>query len=106
VERAFVTDLAELDPASRAVVDETLRRASFVLDIVEILAVVEDFELRSWRVRTLQGPRSFQTALDAWPRQLPEGALVLEDVYGDIYRIADPQALDAESKRLLWAFMD
>jgi hypothetical protein len=105
-EHAFVRDLDDLEPESRAVVTETLRRASFVLDVVEILSVEEDFELRSWRIRAAQGVRSFQTALDAWPRKLPDGALLLEDVYGDLYRVPLPGQLDAKSRELLWAFVD
>jgi hypothetical protein len=57
-------------------------------------------------VETAQGPRTFQTALDGWPRELDAGGLVVEDVYGDLYRVSDPERLDAKSKRLLWAFVD
>lgn len=105
-EQAFIRDLDELDPRSRGVAAETLRRASFVLDIAEILEVAEDFELRSWRVRAANGVRSFQTALDSWPEKLPDGSLLLEDVYGDLYRVPAPGALDAKSRKLLWAFVD
>lgn len=105
-ERAFVRDTGELDSASRAALDATLRRSSFVFQVLEILSVAEDFELRSWRVRTAQGERSFQTALDAWPRALPGGSLVLEDVHGDLYRVPAPAELDRNSRKLLWAFVD
>ena len=105
-EQAFIRDLEDLEPRSRAVVAETLRRASFVLDIVEILSVEEDFELRSWRVRAAHGLRAFQTALDSWPQQLPDGSLLLEDVYGDLYRVPSPSTLDPKSRKLLWAFVD
>jgi len=105
-ELAFVDDLGNLDPESRAVVEETLERASFVLDIVQIRSISEDFELRSWHVVTGRGERVFQTPLDAWPRRLPDGALILEDVYGDLFRVSAPEALDAQSRSLLWAFVD
>ncbi|HVJ20433.1 MAG TPA: DUF1854 domain-containing protein [Polyangiaceae bacterium] len=105
-EQAFVSDAAELDAASRLAVDATLARSSFVLEIARILAVEEDFELRSWRVETAHGPRTFQTPLDGWPRELDSGGLVVEDVYGDLYRVTDPDKLDPKSKRLLWAFVD
>ena len=55
----------------------------------------EDFEIRRFKVLTRQGPRSFQTALDAWPREAPSGGLLLEDVAGDLYRIPPPEELDA-----------
>jgi hypothetical protein len=105
-EQAFVIDAGELDRASREAVEATLARSSFVLEIVRILAVEEDFELRSWRVETAHGPRTFQTPLDGWPRELDAGGLVVEDVYGDLYRVSDPDRLDPKSKRLLWAFVD
>lgn len=105
-EQAFVRDLEELEPKSRAVLAQTLRRASFVIDVTEILHVEEDFELRSWKVRAAHGVRTFQTALDTWPQELPDGALLLEDVYGDLYRIPSPDALDAKSRKLLWAYVD
>jgi len=105
-EQAFVADSAELDESSRRAVEATLARSSFVLEITRILEVEEDFELRSWRVETAHGPRTFQTPLDGWPRELDAGGLVIEDVYGDLYRVSDPERLDAQSKRLLWAFVD
>jgi len=105
-EAAFVADPAALDAESRRALSAVLVRSGFVLEITRILAVEEDFELRSWRVLTARGPRAFQTPLDAWPRRLDGGGLVLEDVYGDLYRVSHPHALDAQSQKLLWAFVD
>ncbi len=105
-ERAFILDPDELDPASRAALDETIEHAGFVLDVVGIVAVDEDFELRTWQVETNRGFRRFQTPLDAWPRKVGEHTLVLEDVYGDLYRIRDPARLDTRSRALLFAFED
>jgi hypothetical protein len=105
-ERGFITSVEELDAASRRAAEATLARSSFVLEITAIYSVEEDFELRSWRVETAHGPRAFQTPLDGWPRELDAGGLVIEDVYGDLFRIPDPDRLDPKSKRLLWAFVD
>jgi hypothetical protein len=52
------------------------------------------------------GNRSFQTHLDDWPRVLPGGGLLIRDVAGDLYRLADPKRLDKKSRALLWAFVD
>ena len=106
VEQCFIAELGELDPGSRAALRASLARAGFVLEITRILAVEEDFELRSFRVETAQGPRSFQTALDAWPRELETGGLLLQDVYGDLYRLSVPAMLDRKSRDLLRAFLD
>jgi hypothetical protein len=105
-ERAFVSDTRLLDRASRAALEAALARAGFVLDIVRVHAVEEDFELRTFAVETEQGPRRFQTPLDGWPRALQDGALVIQDVHGDLYRIRDVRRLDPKSRELLWAFAD
>ena len=105
-ERAFVPDTAQLDPASRTTVEATLARAGFVLDVTRIVSIEEDFELRLWVVETAQGKRRFQTPLDAFPRELEADALVIEDVFGDLYRIREPRRLDPKSRKLLWAFTD
>ena len=105
-EFALVTDAAELDQASRAVLEEALVVAGFVLTVTRVLEVEEEVEVRHWRVETRQGKRSFQTRLDDWPRHLPHGGLLIRDVAGDLYLVADPAALDRDSRALLWAFVD
>jgi len=72
---------------------------------VRVHSVEEEFELRSFSVDTEQGPRRFQTPLDGWPRELENGTLLIEDVFGDLYRVQDPARLDEKSRRLLSAFI-
>ena len=105
-EVALVRDPAELDPASRRVLEEAMVAAGFVFEIIRVTAIEEEVEIRHWRVETRQGARSFQTRLDAWPRLLPQGGLLLRDVAGDLYHVTDPAALDKQSRALLWAFVD
>jgi hypothetical protein len=102
----FVDDPAELDPASREVLAEALHTAGFVHEVTAVEALVDDVEIRHWKVRTRQGARQFQTALEAWPREVPGGGLLVEDVAGDLYRIPPPAELDPRSRRLVWAFLD
>jgi hypothetical protein len=92
-EVGFVVDPAALDAGSRAVLQEELAQAGFVLHIRRILSVREELEIRVWRVETEEGARTFQTSRDEWPRTLAEGSL----------RAA---ALDPTSRRVLWAFTD
>src|SRR5205809_76993 len=66
----------------------------------------EEVEIRRWRVETQQGPRTFQTRLDDWPRTLPHGGLLIRDLAGDLYHLVAPERLDRESRELLWAFVD
>jgi hypothetical protein len=106
VEVALVVDPGELDPASRALLEEELTQAAFVLRITRIVKVKEELEIRTWRVETDAGPRTFQTARDEWPRPLPGGGLLLRDAAGDLYLIPETAALDTNSRRVLWAFID
>lgn len=105
-EFALIRDLDDLDPDSRAVLAAALIEAGFVLEVQRVLDIDEEVEIRSWKVETVQGPRSFQTRLDDWPRPTPGGGLLIRDVAGDLYHVADPSALDPRSRGLLWAYVD
>jgi hypothetical protein len=98
--------LGDLDPGSRIFLEEELADAGFVHHVARIHAVDEELEIRTWKVETREGPRTFQTARDEWPRQLPDGGLLLRDVAGDLYLIPPASELDARSRRALWAFID
>lgn len=105
-EFALVHDPEELDPESRRALEDALVAAGFVFAVTRLVAIEEKVEVRHWRVETRQGARTFQTRLDAWPRALPHGGLLIRDVAGDLYHIGDPAGLDAPSRELLWAFVD
>lgn len=105
-EIALVEDPASLEPESRRALEEAVAEAGFVLEVVRVLSIEEEVEIRQWKVETKYGPRSFQTHLDDWPRTLPMGGLLIRDVAGDLYLLAAPEKLDRRSKELLWAFVD
>lgn len=105
-EVAMVTDLADLNGESRTALEASLVEAGFVLRVTGITEVDEEVEIRSWKVETEQGPRSFQTKLDDWPLTVPGGGVVIRDVSGDLYHVAEPDALDEKSRVWLWAFVD
>lgn len=105
-EVALVEDPTTLAPASRRAIELALAEAGFVLEVVRVLSIDEEVEIRQWKVETKHGPRSFQTHLDDWPRSLPMGGLLIRDVGGDLYLLAAPKALDNRSRELLWAFVD
>ena len=105
-EVALVEDPASLDEDSRQALELALADAGFVLEVTRVLDIDEEIEIRQWKVETKQGTRSFQTHLDDWPRVLPSGGLLIRDVAGDLYRLADPATLDKKSRALLWAFVD
>jgi hypothetical protein len=105
-EVALVEDPAALPDESRRALELALAEAGFVLEVTRVLDVEEEVEIRHWTVETVHGRRTFQTHLDAWPRALPRGGLLIRDVAGDLYRLADPAAMDRRSRELLWAFAD
>jgi hypothetical protein len=105
-EVAFVDEPDTLDPSSRALLQEELAQAAFVLHIERILSVRQELEIRIWKVETREGPRTFETSHDEWPRPLAEGGLLLRDVAGDLYLIPRVATLDPTSRRVLWAFID
>lgn len=103
-ERALVRDLESLEPAPREVLARALAEARFTFEIEAIESIEADFDLRIWKVRTAQGARRFLTEWDTFPRTLPDGSLVIEDQAGDLFRIANPDAMDAKSAALLWSY--
>ena len=105
-EFAFVREPADLDARSRAALESALAVAGFVFDVTRVLEIEEEVEIRRWRVETRQGPRTFQTRLDDWPRTLPHGGLLIRDLAGDLYHLGRPEELDRKSRELLWAFVD
>jgi hypothetical protein len=105
-EVAIVDDPADLAPEPRAALEQALAAAGFVLEVIRVLDIEEEVEIRQWTVETRQGSRSFQTHLDDWPRALPNGGILIRDVAGDLYRLAAPGEMDKRSRELLWAFID
>ncbi len=105
-EVALVREVGELDAASRKALETALLEAGFTLEIEELFEIEEEIEIRSWRVRTRMGERSFQTPRDEWPREVPGGGLIIRDVSGDLFYIPDPERLNRASQRLLWPFVD
>ena len=105
-EIALINDLDYLDASSRKLVRQALAETSFVMQIEAVLSRQEEFEVRTWDVRTKQGRRKFQTKRDAWPQALPDGGLLIRDIAGDLFYIASPHNMDHASKILLAPFID
>jgi hypothetical protein len=105
-EVALVRDLDELEPDSRRALEVSLAEAGFLLEIEGVLAVEDEIEIRTFHVRTRQGPRRFQTLRDEWPRPMPDGGILLRDVAGDLYLVRDPAQLDRTSRAHLWPLLD
>lgn len=105
-ERLLVRSLEDLDDSSRNCLEKALLAVGFVFEITNIQAIVQDFELRNWKVETRQGIRFFQTKLNTWPRALEKGGFLIRTIEDDLFYIPDPYKLDHKSQKLLWAFVD
>ena len=105
-ELALVENPADLDSSSRGAIERALAAAGFVMEVVRVLDIQEEIEIRHWTVEATQGTRTFQTHLDDWPRELPNGGMLIRDVAGDLYHLAKPASMDKRSRELLWSFVD
>ena len=92
-EVAMITELNELDERSRESLEQALAEGGFVFEIESVQSLETEFEIRNWKVTTSQGPCTFQTELDEWPRQLADGGLLIKDVAGNLYRVRAPKTL-------------
>ena len=105
-EVGIVENPADLDAATRKVLETALADAAFTIKVRAIESIENDIDLRIWKVVTASGSRTFETRLGSWPRKLEDGGVLIQDVAEDLYHIEDVNALDARSRQLLWAFSD
>ena len=105
-EVALVVEPNDLEPGSKRALEAALAEAGFLFEVVRLVHVEEEVEIRTWTVETKQGLRSFQTARDAWPQELPSGDFLVRDVAGDLYRISKSTRTDATSRKHLFAFVE
>jgi hypothetical protein len=105
-EQALIHLPETLEPASRDLLLQELRDSAHTFRITRILECRKEIELRCWRVETEQGPRTFQTELDEWPQRLPRGGILIRDLAGDLYTVADPDKLDPDSRAKLWVLLN
>ncbi len=105
-ELRLISDLDELPPQVRELIDTHLTRRLFIPKITHVASITEQTELFLWKVTTDAGPRSFLTASNESPRSLGHGRVLIKDVGNDLYLIENPEALDEKSRRLLWIYLD
>jgi len=101
-ELLFLKSLSDLEPKSRELLEKEIARSTGTFQIESIQSLKKEIELRCWEVTTKQGVRSFQTELDEWPRELPNGTFLVEDLFGDLYVIPELEKLDPATQKLFW----
>ena len=113
----LIEDASLLDPTSTLSILQAVGEAGFVLKIKRIRNVEEQFELRCWTVELAEREaaaaltstatvRRFQTKLNAWPRELPGGGVLIQAVVNDFYLVENMEQLDSDSQKLLNTFLD
>ena len=64
-----------------------LSQSNFTMNIINILSIGEEVEIRNFKVITTSGERSIQTKLDDWPKILNNGSVMIQDLCGDRFVI-------------------
>ncbi len=105
-ELALVEDPARLQRPAREALETSLEEVGFLLEIETILELEEEVEIWTWLVETERGRRRFQTRRDEWPTRTVGGGHLIRDVAGDLFHIAEVDALDEASQRRFWVFLE
>lgn len=100
-ELVLLRDPGELDPESRQVLTEELSRTYFVPRITCIYEIDDAHGSARWEVDTDRGYRVFDVRDREDVRVLASGRILLQDVDGNRFEIADLDELDERSRRLL-----
>jgi len=101
-EIVMVETLDELPPASRAVAEEELRRRYLTARVQEIRHIRAEFGVTYWDVVTDKGVRDFVVqSLSESAVWLSDHHILLVDVDGNRFEIADRRTLDVASRAQL-----
>lgn len=101
----LVENLTQLDAESRKNLAKYLDKSDYIHEIVKVVDVIEDVELRNYKIATKGGERSIQTRLDDWPSLQDDGGVIIQDLNGDLFRITSPEVLDEKSRELLSTYI-
>lgn len=98
----LLKDLKHLDPDSLAILQERLEESYFLPRITKIEKINDRFRIMSWSVQTDKGPRQFEVRNPQRDiRWLSDHHVIITDMAGNRYEIADLNRLDAHSRDLL-----
>jgi hypothetical protein len=100
-ELGILRSLAELPREAQEMIAEEVERSYFVPRITRILSVDEQFGIQRWQVVTDRGPRTFEVTERSGIRPFDNFRMVIKDVDGNRYQIADLRLLDRRSQQWL-----
>lgn len=98
-EICLLCDLAELETASRSVVEKELHDKVFNPRILRVLEARREFDVTSFRVETDRGEVTFQIRSREDVRALSPTRALFRDVDGNTYELPNVDSLDPASRR-------
>ncbi|GIZ53038.1 cyanophycin metabolism-associated DUF1854 family protein [Noviherbaspirillum aridicola] len=104
-ELAWIEQLSELAPGTRALIEEELKNREFLPEIRRIRSVSTFAVPSTWEVDTDRGEASFVLKGEEDIRRVAESTLLIADTHGVQYLIRDTQALDKGSRKILDRFL-
>ncbi|WP_119153028.1 DUF1854 domain-containing protein [Caldimonas tepidiphila] len=104
-ELVWIARLDALPPGLRSLIEEELAAREFVPEILKLREVSSFATPSTWSVDTDRGPASFVLKGEEDIRRVADGSLLIADSHGIHFRIRDPRALDAHSRKLLDRFL-
>lgn len=104
-ELLWIDRLADLPPASRALIEEELASREFMPEILAITGVSSFATPSTWQVQTDRGDAALVLKGEEDIRRLSQSTLLIADSHGIQYLIRDLPALDAGSRKILDRFL-
>ncbi len=104
-ELLWIDRLADLPPASRALIEEELASREFMPEILAITGVSSFATPSTWQVQTDRGDAALVLKGEEDIRRLSQTTLLIADSHGIQYLIRDLPALDAASRKILDRFL-
>ena len=104
-ELAWVPRLDQLPAPEHTLIEEELASREFNPVVKRLLAVSSFSTPCTWTVETDRGPTQFVLKTEDDIRRLERGKLLISGGQGIVYQVADMQALDRASRKLLERFL-
>ena len=102
-ELGLIEDLRQLDRESRAIAEEEIERRYFLPEITAVRRLEGHWGLYDWEVATDRGSRTFHVrGRSESVVQMPPPRVIVTDVLGNRYHVADYTRLDPRSMALLY----
>lgn len=104
-ERRWIPCLADLPTTQRELLLAALAEAEFLPNILRIRSVSTFSTPSIWNIETDRGPTKLALKGEEDIRRLADGGLLIADAQGLQFAIADPKALDRQSRKILERFL-